>query len=161
MHQIVSLLTLLLTATACAPAAKPPQPNSAPSLPATAPPAAAMAKRSPPQPGEQVSPVIAFRGGGELWRVQIENAGGYAHTVNLSWGKASQHATGALQYRAPGTAAAIVLEGALDHEDGTRALRVEITPAACTDDAAQAYTHTVRVTVAGIAPMLGCGDLAK
>ena len=135
--------------------------------PATSPspmPSGAMAKRAAPQPGEQVSPVIAFRGHAEHWSIQVENTGGYAHAVDFTWGTGSQHATGSLQYQPQSGAVAgapILLEGDLETGAGRRAMRVEITPAACTDDADRAYPHSVQVAVEGMAPMLGCGELAK
>lgn len=163
----VAIIALLLAA-ACAPAPKAGDPQAANSqavnaradaaLPAT------MGKRAPPQPGEQVSPVIAFRGHAEHWNIQIENTGGYAHVVDFSWGSGSQHTAGRLQYQAqPGAVAGapILLEGSLDTRAGRRAMRVDITAAACTDDADQAYPQSVRVGVEGMAPMLGCGELAK
>jgi len=125
-------------------------------------PAAAMAKRAPPQPGEQVSPVIAFRGAGPGWTIQIDNAGGYRHAVEFSWG--DQHATGSLQYQADGAGSAvggvIALAGTLDTAPRASAMRVEIMRAACTGEAGHAYTHSVRVVVDGMAPRQGCGDLA-
>jgi len=163
----VAIIALLLAA-ACAPAPKAGDPQAANSQAvnarADAALPAAMGKRAPPPPGEQVSPVIAFRGHAEHWSLQVENAGGYAHSVDFSWGSGSQRATGSLQYQAqPGAVAGapILLEGSVDTEAGRRAMRVEITPATCTDDADQAYTHSVRVSVDGMAPMLGCGELAK
>jgi hypothetical protein len=125
---------------------------------------AAMGKRAPPQPGEQVSPVIAFRGHAEHWSIRIENAGGHAHDVDFTWGMGSQHATGRLQYQGqPGAVAGtpILLAGTLGGEAGGRAMRVEIRAAACTDDADEVFSHAVRVTVEGMAPMSGCGELAK
>lgn len=165
----VTIIALLLAA-GCAPAPKAGDPRAddqqaidARANAAPAPPVA-MGKRAPPQPGEQVSPVIAFRGHAEHWSIRIENAGGYAHDVDFTWGMGSQHASGSLQYQAqPGAVAGapILLEGSLDSEAGRRTMRVEITPAACTDDADRVYPHSVRVTVEGMAQMLGCGELAK
>lgn len=170
MRALPVVVIVVLLAAACAPAPKagdaqavdaPAADARADAVPAPPP---AMAKRAPPQPGEQVSPVIAFRGHAEHWSLQIENAGGYAHTVDFTWGSGSGHATGNLQYQAQSGAVAgapILLEGTLDTRAGRRAMRVEITPAACTDDAGQAYPQSVRVGVEGMAPMLGCGELAK
>jgi hypothetical protein len=170
----VMLLTLALTA--CAPthqaaptsaaAAKAPaiQAEVEAATSASPTPSGAMGKRAAPQPGEQVSPVIAFRGHAEHWSIQVENTGAYAHAVDFTWGSGSQHATGSLQYQPQSGAVAgapILLEGGLETAAGRRAMRVEITPAACTDDADQAYPQSVQVTVEGMAPMLGCGELAK
>lgn len=170
------VMLLALALTACAPTHQSAPPRAAaakaPAMQvdaeaATSPspaPSGAMAKRAAPQPGEQVSPVIAFRGHAEHWSIQIENTGGYAHAVDFTWGSGSEHATGSLQYQTQSGAVAgapILLVGNLETGAGRRAMRVEITPAACTDDADQAYPHSVQVTVEGMAPMMGCGELAK
>ena len=162
----VSVATIaLLLASACVPAPKAGDPDAGGPQSGTAPvPPIAMGKRAPPQPGEQVSPVIAFRGHAEHWSIQIENAGGYAHAVDFTWSSGSEHATGTLQYRpTPGTAEAapVLLEGSLDTDAGRRAMRVRITPAACTDDADRVFPHQLQVTVEGMGPMHGCGELAK
>lgn len=160
----IGMLALALAMTACAPTHTPAPSNPATTSVATPAPAGAMAKRAPPRPGEQVSPLVAFRGAGRDWSLEIENAGGLAHDAQLTWGNGSQHATGTLRYDgAAGTAAdaPILLVGTLATKAGRRTLRVEITPAACTQGTDSAYTHAVQATVEGLAPMFGCGDLAK
>ena len=168
MHAVSVAIVAMLLAGACAPAAKPAPSGGPQAIDARAddalPPPVAKGKRAPPQPGEQVSPVIAFRGHAEHWSIHIESAGGYAHDVDFTWGAGSEHATGRLQYQPqPGAVAGapILLAGTLDGGAGGRAMRVEITPAGCTDDGDEVFTHTVRVIVDGMAPMSGCGDLAK
>ena len=166
----VAIIIVVLLAAACAPGPKANDPQAVETkavdarAESAAAPSTTMGKRAPLQPGEQASPVIAFRGHAEHWNIQIENTGGYAHVVDFNWGSGSQHAVGRLQYQAqPGAVAGapILLEGSLDTGAGRRAMRVDITPAACTDDADQAYPQSVRVGVEGMAPMLGCGELAK
>ena len=127
-------------------------------------PSAPMAKRAPPQPGEKVSPVIAFRGNGEHWNLQLENAGGYAHDADLTWDDGSQQATGSLEYQPnPGSPSdtPIVLVGTLRTAAGPRSVRIEINEGACKDSEGAAYTHAVQATIEGVEPMRGCGDLAK
>lgn len=166
LQPIAPLALTLLAIIACTPTH-----TSAPSNPPTASvatqvstaPTGARAKRAPPQPGEPISPVIAFRGTGNDWHLQIENADGHAHDGDLTWRDGSQ-ASGTLQYKGPSGAAVdtpILLVGTLDTKSGRRTMRVEITPVACTHGTDQSYTHSVQVTIQGLAPMHGCGDLAK
>ena len=123
-----------------------------------------MAKRAPPQPGEQVSPVIAFRGNGEHWNLHLENAGGHAHDADLTWDDGRQQATGSLEYQVASSASAqapIVLAGTLVTPAGPRRVRVEIIEGTCKDAKGEVYTHTVEASIDGMAPMHGCGDLAR
>lgn len=162
----LSALTLL-AATACTPthtSAPSNPPTASVATPASSAPTGAMAKRAPPRPGEQVSPVIAFRGTGTGWNLQIENAGGYAHDADLTWDDGNQQATGSLEYQpTPGASAGapIVLVGTLATPAGPRSVRVEIKADACKAAAGEAYTHAVHATIEGMALMHGCGDLAK
>jgi hypothetical protein len=156
-----SLVLSALLATGCAPTARSDAPRSAAEGATAASAGTPLGKRAAPRPGEAISPVIAFRGAGADWRLQIENTGGLAHSVDLRWDGDRERANGSLRYE--GTAAVdapIVLVGALQTASGARAMRVDITAGLCRD-AAGAGTHAVRITVAGLAPMRGCGDLAK
>lgn len=126
-------------------------------------PATAMAKRAPLQSGERASPVIAFRGDGEGWTMQIENTGDFAHRVDFSWSGGREHASGTLQYRlvdGADTVWPIVLDGMLDTQAGQKTMRVEIVPSACAFGDGD-YTHAVHVAIQDLGPMRGCGDLAK
>lgn len=163
---VVAIAVLL--AVACGPTPEPAdQKGTSPgSAAAIAAPAAStpMAKRAPPRPGEQVSPVIALRAGGEHWSLHVENAGGHAHDADLAWEDGGQRATGSLQYQpdpAPSADAPIVLMGTLVTPAGPRRVRVAINERACKDAAGEAYTHAVHITIEGMAPMHGCGDLAR
>lgn len=168
MHVWPAALMVALLTTACAPTpraiARQPGDIGAAAEAQVPAPVAAKAKRAPPQPGEPISPVIAFRGLSGQWGLAIENTGGHAHSVDFNWGSGSRHATGTLQYQPRSGAPAdapILLGGSLDTATGPRAMRVEITAQPCTDDADQAHAHAVRVNVEGMPPMQGCGDLAK
>lgn len=144
---------------ATAPLVDPPQ--------ATLPPPGASAKLSPDMVGK-VSPVPAFMGLGEHFRVEIQSEGGETadglrHRVHLVWGMGSDDARGTLFYRgAPGPSrgAPIALDGTLDTAKGSRTIWVEIATEPCIDDADVTHPQQVNITLQGEIKMTGCGELA-
>ena len=157
---------LMVALTACS--ATQPTAATAPTAdPQEAPPPGASAKLSPEMVGK-VSPVPAFMGQGEHFRIQIQSEGGapadgLRHRVHLVWGMGSNDAKGTLFYRgAPGPSrgAPIALDGTLDTAKGSRTIRVEIATEPCIDDADVAHPQRVNVTVQGETRMTGCGELA-
>ncbi|MGJ7904200.1 hypothetical protein [Lysobacter sp. 1R34A] len=111
----------------------------------------------------KVSPVPAFKGYGEHWGIDIQASGGMAHKVELTWGSGSERASGTVDYKGPPADAAnssIVLSGELATKAGAKPMVVEISRKDCTDDGDRPHAHSVQVTVEGLPPMRGCGDLA-
>lgn len=178
MHSLTttSALAIACAISGCAPTSKtteseaPPAPSSAAAQATSASPPEAesapapqpMGKRAAPQPGELVSPVIAARGGGKGWEIRISNTGGYDHRVVLTWGNSGKRGEGmaAFQPSADDSNARIVLRGTLDAEDGGKAMTVELLKQACPGDDGTAHEHSIHVTVSGMPPLHGCGDLA-
>jgi hypothetical protein len=159
---------LMVAMTACS--ATQPTAATAPSADspqATLPPPGASAKLSPDMVGK-VSPVPAFMGQGEHFRIQIQSEGGESadglrHRVHLVWGMGSDDARGTLFYRgAPGPSrgAPIALDGSLVTAKGSRTIRVEIATEPCIDDADVAHPQRVNITLQGEIKMTGCGELA-
>ena len=146
-----------LVATSCASTADVPSP--APSTPDEQTPPAGAAKRKPPVEGELISPVVAFRGKGKEWNLQIENSGGWSHKATWAWGTGPA-ANGSLVY-APGDDASIHLDGTLTTTEGDRPAKVTITAADCVDDDGVHHDQAVTVAIAGLDVVKGCGDLAK
>lgn len=167
-HSTLSALTLAATVVLAACTATAPTEAAAPDpMPAGLPPGAS-GKLSPEMVGK-VSPVPAFMGLGEHFRIDIQSDGGqtpdgYRHRVQLTWGTGTRQAEGTLFYRGTtGTSsrgAPIALDGTLDTTAGKKTIRVEIATEFCTDEADVAHTQRVAVTVQGEAVMHGCGDLA-
>ncbi|MEQ1513266.1 MAG: hypothetical protein ABL934_11390 [Lysobacteraceae bacterium] len=161
-------VVLMAAITACSatqpPAAAAP-PADAPQIPL--PPPGASGKLSPEMVGK-VSPVPAFMGLGEHFRIDIQSEGGESpnglrHHVQLTWGTGTQEAEGTLFYRdirGPSRGAPIALDGTLDTAKGKKTIRIEILTEPCTDDADVAHPQKVTVMVQGEAAMRGCGDLA-
>lgn len=170
MHAITttSALAIAFAISACAPAAKTTEtgaPADTPSTTSQAPEAARtpppMGKRAAPQAGERVSPVIAFKGGGEGWRIELVNTDGYDHHATLAWNN-GQRGEGVLTYQpAPdGSLQRKVLGGRLNAGGDGKDTTVELVENDCTGGDGITHDHTVTVTVSGMAPMRGCGDQA-
>ncbi|MFZ5637819.1 MAG: hypothetical protein ACOY82_14655 [Pseudomonadota bacterium] len=150
------------------PAADPPAvaPVEAPTPP-PAPPSGAAGKLAPGMVGT-VSPVPAFRGGGEHWRIRIEAEGGPSpeglrHRVALTWGMGEREAGGAVYFRGtpgPSRGAPIALDGRLDTPAGARTLRIEIRTEPCVDLDGSTRPQQATVSLEGETPMTGCGELA-
>jgi hypothetical protein len=167
MHKNLFALTLAASAVLGACTATTPTEAATPgAAPAGLPPGAS-GKLSPEMVGK-VSPVPAFMGLGEHFKIDIQSEGGQTpeglrHRVHLVWGTGSREAGGMLFYRgAPGPAhgAPIALDGRLETTTGSKPIRVEIVTEACTDDADVAHPQRVTVTVQGETAMRGCGELA-
>jgi glucose/arabinose dehydrogenase len=147
---------------AAPPAAATPAPQPGPEVPPPDTPSPGpSAKRAPPQPGELVSPVVAFRAEGPGWSLRIENTEGYAHDVALTWDGGRAQATGKLDYQPEPSNGRIVLQGQLDTPAGPDAMVVEIAARACTDARGVELPHEATIDVAGMPRMRGCGELAK
>ncbi len=171
MHVIktTSALAIVFAIGGCAPAAKTSDAaapsESAVDSPATpirtgsAPPP--MGKRAAAQPGERVSPVIAFKGAGEGWRIEFINTDGYDHRATLTWNN-SQRGEGVLTYQpAPdGSLQRKVLEGRLNVGGDNKDTTLELLENDCTGGDGITHDHSVTVTVSGMVPMRGCGDQA-
>jgi hypothetical protein len=163
---------VLVATTACAPAnndaigGRAPAPNDSiptqgtpnQSKPNDSVPPGAAGKISADQVGK-VSPVPAFQGGGANWSVEILSVGDMRHSIKLTSGDDVQTGTAVYQ---PMTAAPpqILLTGTLYATQGDRALRVTLTRGGCRDAAGAMHQHGVRIDIAGMAPLQGCGDLA-
>jgi hypothetical protein len=132
--------------------------SPADSMPADGVPPGATGKISADQVGK-VSPVPAFQGAGADWSVEILSVGDMRHTIKLTSGDDVQTGTAVYQ---PMTAAPpqILLTGTLYATQGDRALRITLTRAGCRDAAGAMHQHGVRIDIAGMAPLQGCGDLA-
>jgi len=116
-----------------------------------------MGKRAAPQPGEAVSPIIAARGGGQGWEIQISNTDGYAHRVELIRDHGPPGG-GVAIFQPSGDAsnAHMLLRGTI----GAQELSIELLRQSCTSDNGVAHEHALIVTVGVMSPMRGCGDLA-
>lgn len=111
----------------------------------------------------KVSPVPAFKGFGEHWSIDLQASGGMDHSVALIWGSGSYRASGHALYRgqpADAPSSLIVLSGELRTEQGAKPMTIEIQRQDCTDDGDRPHQHSVQVSVQGMDPMRGCGDLA-
>lgn len=176
MHALttVGTLVLALAVNGCAPAAKttepqaPSAPTQADAKPMTATPSAPaaaaqpMGKRAAPRPGELVSPIIAARGGGDGWEIRIGNSGGYDHRVELTWDDGGKRGEGSLTFQpsADASSARMRLRGTLNADGVDKGMTVELIQQACSGDDGVAHEHALTVTVEGMAPLRGCGDLA-
>lgn len=167
-HNTLSAFALGATVVLAACTATTPTEAAAPEAGPVGPPPGASGKLSPEMAGK-VSPVPAFMGLGEHFRIEIQSDGGQTadglrHRVQLTWGTGTRQAEGTLFYRGtPGYTsggAPIALDGTLDTPVGKKTIRVEIATEACTDEADTAHPQRVTVTVQGEAAMRGCGDLA-
>jgi hypothetical protein len=173
----IAMGAVLVATTACAPAnndtigGRPPAPNDSiptqgtpnqskpnQSKPNDSVPPGAAGKISADQVGK-VSPVPAFQGGDANWSVEILSVGDMRHSIKLTSGDDVQTGTAIYQ---PMTAAPpqILLTGTLYATQGDRALRITLTRGGCRDAAGAMHQHGVRIDIAGMAPLQGCGDLA-
>ncbi len=167
-----SALAIAFAIGGCAPAAKTtdagaqPAPDTA--TPSTPPQTAAaqspppMGKRAAPPPGEVLSPFMGFKGGGEGWRIESFNTERYNHRTTLTWGNVAQGAEGMLVYQPTpdGSLERKVLVGRLNVAGTGKDTTVELVEDDCTGGDGITHDHTVIVTVSGMDPMRGCGDLA-
>lgn len=163
-------LTAALAACSAAPTPAADPPAAAPveaSAQPPAPPPGAAGKLAPGMVAE-VSPVPAFQGGGEHWRIRIEAEGGPSpdglrHRVVLTWGMGEREAEGTVFFRGtpgPSRGAPIALDGRLDTPTGARRLRIEIRTEPCVDLDGSSRPQRATVTLDGETPMTGCGELA-
>ena len=156
----------------CAPVATQPGVDTSPAdttSPPTPPPAAAAAqssspkgKRAAPAPGEVLSPIMGFKGGGDGWRVELFNTAGYEHRVTLTWDNGAQRGAGVVIYQPTrdGSLERKVLEGRLGVAGNDRTITVQLVEDDCTGGDGITHDHTVIVTVDGMAPLRGCGEIA-
>ena len=154
----------------CAPAAKTTD-AAAPSVPdahTTATPSHAtvqsppMGKRAAPPRGEVLSPFLGFKGGGEGWQIELFNTTGYDHRTTLTWGNGTQRGEGMLTYQPmpDGSLERKTLEGKLKVAGDGKVTTAELVEDDCTGGDGITHDHTVVVTVSGMTPMRGCGDIA-
>lgn len=168
-----SALAIALAIGGCAPAAKttdadaPPAPDTATHSTRSQTAEAAQSppphgKRAAPPPGEVLSPFMGFKGGGEGWRIELFNTERYDHRTTLTWGNGAQRAEGMLTYQPTpdGSLERKVLEGPLNVAGTGKDTIVELVEDDCTGGDGITHDHTVIVTVSGMGPMRGCGDLA-
>lgn len=170
--QTFTALTIAFASAGCAPAAKttdagaPSDPVTA--MPSTPPPTAGaaqsppMGKRAAPPPGEVLSPIMGFKGGGEGWRIELFSTERYDHRTTLTWGNDAQRGEGMLTYQPTpdGSLERKVLTGRLNVAGDGRETTVELVEDDCTGGDGITHDHTVIVTVSGMGPMRGCGDIA-
>jgi hypothetical protein len=108
----------------------------------------------------KVSPVPAFQGGGAGWGIAIRATGGLRHSVRLHWSGSARDAGGTARYQASGTPGMHRLEGTLYGDAGDRAMRITLQRGNCTGVDGRVRPYSVEVSVDGLAPLRGCGDLA-
>jgi hypothetical protein len=165
MHKNMLVLSFAASIVLAACTATTPTEAAAPDAPTPGPPPGASGKLSA-QMVDKVSPVPAFMGRGQYFKIDIQSEGsqtpeGLRHHVQLVWG--TREAEGTLLYRGtpgPSRGAPIALDGTLDTATGKQTIRVEIVTEACTDETHAARPQRVTVTVQGQAAMRGCGELA-
>lgn len=126
-----------------------------------------MGKRAAPPAGEVLGPFIGFKGGGEGWRIELFNTSGLAHRTTLTWDSGAKRGEGMLTYQPAGNGSLEnkVLEGRLDTVGDSaghvgKDTTVRLIEDDCTGGDGITHDHTVVVTVSGMAPMRGCGDIA-
>ncbi len=126
-----------------------------------------MGKRAAPPPGEVLGPFIGFKGGGEGWRIELFNTAGLAHRTTLTWDNGANRGEGMLTYQpaANGSLENKVFEGRLDTVGDSaghvgKDTTVQLIEDDCTGGDGITHDHTVVVTVSGMPPMRGCGDIA-
>jgi hypothetical protein len=168
-----SALVIAFAMTSCAPTAKTTD-ASAPlthdASPVSTPPQGSesmqtpppMGKRAAPPPGQVLGPFIGFKGGGEGWRIELFNTSGLDNRTTLTWDNGAKRGEGMLTYQpaADGSLERKALEGRLNVEGDGKDTSVQLIEDDCTGGDGITHDHTVVVTVSGMAPMRGCGDIA-
>lgn len=119
-------------------------------------------KISPDMVGK-LSPIAAFVGQGEGWRIDIRALDARQHHVALHWTKPARTDSGTALYSgaldAP-RSSPLALDGRLRTATGTQSLNIEIRRQDCTDDQGTRRPQTIVLTLAGGRRLEGCGDLA-
>jgi hypothetical protein len=140
-------------------AKEPPPPSAKPSEKPSGKPAA---KISPEMVGK-LSPIPAFIGQGEGWRVEIQALDATQHHIALEWTKTKIAESGTARYRGAldiARGSPLAIDGMLQTGGGAKTLRVEIRTEACIDTAGVAHPQRIMIAIEGRAPLNGCGDLA-
>lgn len=157
---IASILAVLAPLAACTAAAPADAKEASPLAPSGGKPAG---KISPEMVG-RLSPIPAFKGQGDGWRVEIRALDATQHHVALQWPASGETATGTARYDGPlnvaREAGPLILNGALERGGAKRPLRVEIRAQACVDRDGIARPHTIAIAIGAEPPLHGCGDLA-
>jgi hypothetical protein len=134
-------------------------PNATPSAKPSGKPAA---KISPDMVGK-VSPIPAFIGEGQGWRIEIKALDATQHYVALDWTKTKIAESGTARYLGAldvARGSPLAIDGMLQTRGGAKTLRVEIRSEACTDTAGVVRPQRIAIVIQGRAPLNGCGDLA-
>ena len=117
----------------------------------------------------RLSPVPAFSGGSQAWRIEIQAIGNMQHKFSITGSDGVVKATGTLAYKGPVvdvSSGLIVLSGQRDDiQSADNGVIVEIQPKTCTDATGQQHMHSVAVyadslSALGMNRLQGCGDLA-
>jgi hypothetical protein len=141
----------------------PPPPSAKPSeKPSEKPSGKPSAKISPEMVGK-LSPIPAFIGQGEGWRVEIQALDATQHHIALEWTKTKIAESGTARYRGAldiARGSSLAIDGMLQTSGGAKTLRVEIRTEACTDTAGVVRPQRIAIAIEGRAPLNGCGDLA-
>lgn len=146
---VAGLLALSLLAAGCA------------TTPTTEP-APGPAGKMPAGSSGQMSPVPAFKGGGNGWSINIASAGSMNHDVQLVVGDIAS--PGNLRYSGQPAGAPdslIVLGGELRQAQGSKPMTVEIKRQSCPGSDGRERLYSVQVSVEGMEQLRGCGDLAQ
>jgi hypothetical protein len=120
------------------------------------------AKISPDMVGK-LSPIPAFIGQGEGWRVKIQSLDATQHHVALEWTNKRVTESGTARYLGAldiARGSPLAIDGMLQTRDGAKTLRIEIRTEICVDTAGVARPQRIAIAVDGRAPLNGCGDLA-
>lgn len=132
--------------------------------PATAAPSGKPAGKISPDMVGKLSPIPAFLGAGEGWRIEILALDATQHHVALRWPATNETASGIARYDGPLNvargAAPLMLNGTLERGGAKRTLRIEIRAEPCTDVDGRARPQRIAIDIGPSTTLRGCGDLA-
>lgn len=157
---LVAMLAALIAAcTAAAPAAAAKQ-----TPPATEAPSGKPAGKISPEMVGKLSPIAAFKGRGDGWRIEILALDATQHHVALQWPASGEAASGIARYDGPlniaREAGPLILNGTLERGGTKRALRIEIRTEPCTDIDGVPRPQRIAIDIDTKTTLRGCGDLA-
>lgn len=158
-----SIAAIVVSTSACSAAAPTGAAKEAPPS-APVPPGGKPAGKISPEMVGTLSPIPAFMGRGESWRIEILALDATQHHVALLWPASGERATGTARYDGPlgvaRDAGPLVLSGMLERRGAKRALRIEIRAEACVDADGIARPQRIAIEIGSDAALRGCGDSA-
>ncbi len=134
-----------------------------PPPPQSATPSAKPAAKISPEMVGKLSPIPAFIGEGQGWRIEIKALDATQHHVALDWINTKIAESGTARYLGAldiARSSPLAIDGMLQTRDGAKTLRIEIRSEACTDSAGVVRPQRIAIIIQGRAPLTGCGDLA-